>query len=166
MKETVLRNNIKKLIKEVFEQSENINSDIFDLEKAKEAIFAFINDEIDKGSVKVEESKEMEVSDMIDANDYLRKGHAYQKENPIVFFKYKGKEYSFVVEIEKEYVYETEAGDWNTPSYESSDLIGLNLSHNEIEISNSEGDNVKITKSDLGKETFKKFEKTLMKFIE
>jgi len=165
MKEIILRKKIKNFIKEAFEQSDNNDINVFDAEKAKEVVLAFINNQIDKGSVKVEESEEMEVSDMIDANDYLIRGHAYKKENPIVFFKYKGEEYSFPLEIEKEYTYETESGDWNTPSYESSDLVDLKLTNSEIEIGNSEGEIFKVTKSDLGKETFKKFEKTLMGFI-
>jgi len=166
MKETILRKKIKNFIKEAFEQSEDINSNVFDVEKAKQIVLAFINNEIDKGSVKVEESEKMEVSDMVGVNDHLRRGHAYKKENPIVFFKYKGEEYSFLLEIEKEYTYETESEDWNTPSYESSDLNNLELTNDEIEVANSEGEMFKVKKSEIGKETFKKFEKTLMRFID
>jgi hypothetical protein len=161
-----LRKKIQNLIKEMFEQSEEVQEPIFDKEKAKEVTIAFINKELEKGSVRVEESKKMEVSDMVDANDYMRKGYAFKTENPIIFFKYKGKEYSFVLEIEKEYSYQTERGDWDNPPYESSELIKVSLTHYEIEIGDEDGEIVKLTPADLGKETFKKFEKTLLEIIE
>lgn len=161
-----LRKKINNLIKEIFEKTEESQIPAFDKEKAKEVVFAFVNDKIDKGSVKVEESSEMKVSDMVDANDSMEKGQAYKKENPIISFKYQGKEYSFLLEIEKEYSYETESGNWDTPSNETFELIDISLTHDEIEIGNWDGDVVKLYPTDLGKETFKKFEKTLLKFID
>jgi hypothetical protein len=161
-----LRKKIQNLIQEMFEQAGEMQEPIFDKEKAKEVVMAFINKEIDKGSVKVEESKEMEISDMESANDYMSKGYAFQKENPIIFFKYKGKEYSFVLEIEKEYSYETDRGDWDNPPYASSELTKVGLTHYEIEIGDDDGEIVKLTPADIGKETFKKFEETLLGIID
>ena len=161
-----LRKKIQNLIQEMFEQAGETQDSIFDKEKAKEVVMAFINKEIDKDSLKVEESTEMEISDMEDANDYMEKGYAFQKENPIIFFKYKGKEYSFVLEIQKEYTYEVDSGDLNTPPYSTSKLVEVELTHDEIEIGDDDGEIVKLTPADLGKETFKKFEKTLLGIIE
>lgn len=166
MNENVLRQKIKILIKEFFEKTDNFETSSFDKEKAKEIVFAFIDGKIDSSNVRVEESKKMEVSDMIEKNDYMKTGHAYQKENPIIFLKYNHQEYSFNLEIDKEYSYETEEEDWNHPGSASSELVKIELTSYEIEVADSDGEIVKLTKSDLGQETFKKFQKTLEKFIE
>ena len=128
---------------------------------------AFIEGKIDSSKVKVEDNKKMEISQMVDSNDYVRKGYSQQEQTPIVIFEFQGRKMSFVVDIEKEYVYESEAGDWNTSGNETSELVNIEIENQSIHVSDDEsGDYEDITKSEIGSSNFKKLEKELKKFIE
>lgn len=165
-KDLLLRKKIKTLIKEMFEQSEEFETNTFNKEKAKEVFLAFVNKKVDKNSVKVQETKKMETGEMIDINDYIKSGQVTQQENPIISFMYEGEKYHFLLEINKEYKYETESGDWNISPYEKSDLINIELPNQVVEISNEDGDNILLREPEIEKSDLQKFEKTLMEFIQ
>jgi hypothetical protein len=72
----------------------------------------------------------------------------------------------FFADIKKEYYYETEKDDINNPSYEHSELIGLNIKNNSIEIYNNQGDSFLFNKSEIGSSNFKRLENVLKSLIE
>ena len=165
MNKSLLRKEIFKMIMEQAEQSKD--GFVFDKEFAKSSLMAFIEGNIDSSKVKVEDNKKMEISQMVDSNDYVRKGYSQQEQTPIVIFEFQGRKMSFVVDIEKEYVYESEAGDWNTSGNETSELVNIEIENQSIHVSDDEsGDYEDITKSEIGSSNFKKLEKELKKFIE
>lgn len=165
MNKSLLRKEIFKMIMEQAEQSKD--GFVFDKEFAKSSLMAFIEGKIDSSKVKVEDNKKMEISQMVDSNDYVRKGYSQQEQTPIVIFEFQGRKMSFVVDIEKEYVYESEAGDWNTSGNETSELVNIEIENQSIHVSDDEsGDYEDITKSEIGSSNFKKLEKELKKFIE
>jgi hypothetical protein len=165
MNKSLLRKEIFKMIMEQAEQSKD--GFVLDKEFAKSALMAFIDGKIDVSKVKVEDNSKMEISQMVDSNDYVSKGYSQQKQTPIIIFEFKGRKMSFVLDVEKEYVYESEAGDWNTPGNETAELVNIEIENQSIHVSDNEsGDYEDITKSEIGSSNFKKLEKELKKFIE
>lgn len=158
-----LRLRIKKTILETFlyEQEFRIEEEE---KEAKEALFAFI-----KGEAKfdgLENSKPEDIEDAKDKNDFHNEGYSYVNEQPTILITYKNKDYSIVLDIDKEYYYRIEDSSRDFPGYEEIKLKNITIKDYKIILYNEFGTEYVFTKSEIGTENFNHFEKILKRYIE
>ena len=153
---------IRKIILEQFLQEDEFR---FEKERgeAKQVLFAFMEGKTKVNSV--EDSKEKDISDAMSDNDFSHHGISFSSEEPIISLTYNHKDYSISASIEKEYQYKTEDSTMDFPGHEEINLKNIEIKNNQIVIYNEFGFETIFTKAELGKDTFTKIEKTLMKYV-